>query len=108
MEVIRAGVIHAIAFWFQLDMADGVHVCSDKDSRARGGHWLQALQRLNEEVTVQAGDTIMVNATVSADGIDFTVRGGLLKNCFAKNSELGNRRSENCFKTTSSFRLVNE
>jgi len=71
--VMTEGCLQAVAFWFRLDLAPGVSLSTGAGSRETGGHWLQAVQRLPEDIAVQAGDTITVTVTATCDGIDFAV-----------------------------------
>lgn len=51
-----AGIVHAVAFWYDLHVDDEITVSTGPEGECR--HWLQAVQFLDRPVEVTAGDVL--------------------------------------------------
>ena len=72
-KVSKSGTMNCVVFWFELGMGSGVDsVSSEPGSRAKGGHWLQAVQMV-EEIKVEEGDTIPIKCMHDATQIMFGI-----------------------------------
>lgn len=68
-----AGRLHAIAFWFEMDLLPGItlHNAPGHDS-----HWKQAIQCLPAPLLVQPGETVVLDASHDGECVRFEVRNG--------------------------------
>ncbi|MGH6886201.1 MAG: hypothetical protein ACREGK_09015 [Geminicoccales bacterium] len=56
LQVIADGIVHAVAFWFDLHLDDVVTLSTAPGSESR--HWRQAVTFLDEDRPVRRGDTL--------------------------------------------------
>ena len=70
-EAIADGMVHAIAFWFDLHLDDEITL-----STRPGGdlsHWNQAVQFFDDDMAVKPGQTVPVKMCYSDLGIRFAL-----------------------------------
>ena len=59
VPVTRDGVCHAVVFWFDMQLDEEISISNEPGSTT---HWEQAVQCLENEVAVRAGETLRVGA----------------------------------------------
>ena len=70
-EINRKGTVQGVAFWFELDLDENIHVSSGPDGSLR--HWNQALQFFDEDRDVRKKDTVELQVFHSDLRIWFTI-----------------------------------
>lgn len=73
VPITADGVCHAVCFWFELSLADGVHLSNAPEHH--GSHWRQAIQSFAEPRRVQRGDTLRIEARHDGERILFQPAG---------------------------------
>jgi predicted RNA methylase len=68
VPVARSGACHAILFWFDMQLDDEISISNKPGSST---HWEQALQCLEQEVEVRAGETLTLRAEHDCSTITF-------------------------------------
>lgn len=68
IPVTRGGACHAVVFWFDMQLDEEVSISNEPGSTT---HWEQAIQCLPDEVTVQAGEVLQLEATHDCTSIIF-------------------------------------
>jgi hypothetical protein len=69
LPATATGAVHAVAFWFDLQLDDRTTLSTAAESNLTA--WGQALQFLDEDVVVTAGQTMRLQASVSDSRIAF-------------------------------------
>ena len=66
----RDGTGHCIVFWFDMQLDQNTSISNEPGSL---GHWEQAVQCLEPEVPIRAGETIAIEAAHNCNAISFKV-----------------------------------
>ncbi|WP_165495152.1 50S ribosomal protein L11 methyltransferase [Actinomadura roseirufa] len=71
LEPTAAGRVHAIAFWFEMELLPGITVSNGPDQER--SHWKQAIQCLPVPVHVQPGEPVTLVAAHDGERVRFSV-----------------------------------
>merc|ERR1711970_598210 len=72
MRTLRAGTVHAVAFWFNMELGGGASINTSPDTRdGPRSHWKQAIQLLQDPIQVQAGMTLPFEVSHDPSRISF-------------------------------------
>ena len=72
LKTLESGNIHALVYWFELELIDGVKV-STLDARS---HWRQAGIMLKDELSVERDQNLVATVTLQNSCLDVVVRTG--------------------------------
>ncbi|MEQ8194732.1 MAG: hypothetical protein RIB59_09615, partial [Rhodospirillales bacterium] len=71
VKIAEAGTVHAVAYWFDLDLADGVIYSTDPGAGV--SHWGQAVQFFDSDTAVTAGATVPLTVLLGEMQIAFRI-----------------------------------
>jgi type II protein arginine methyltransferase len=71
VEVAHSGDVHAILFWFDLELADGIRL-SNHPANANS-HWMQAVHCFERPLRVERGTTVVLEASHDDGSFQFAL-----------------------------------
>ncbi|HEX2581833.1 MAG TPA: 50S ribosomal protein L11 methyltransferase [Dongiaceae bacterium] len=73
IPIEKSGTVHGVVFWFDVELADGVHLTNAPP--ARDSHWMQAVQTFERAIPVERGKILTGGISHDLNQLAFTFHG---------------------------------